>query len=71
VIKKKGPIVADRAMKVWERMPERHTLYADVYVMLQARSMRRWLSILQLILLIVVSGARREHSLSLIRVNAL
>jgi hypothetical protein len=46
--KKKGPIVADRAMKVWERMPERHNLYAYVCVMLQVRSMPRRLRNLQL-----------------------
>jgi hypothetical protein len=47
-IKKKGPVVTDRALEVWERMPERHTRYADVYVMLQARSVSIQLTFLQL-----------------------
>jgi hypothetical protein len=57
-IKKKGPVVTDRAFEVWERMPERHILYADVYVMLQARSVSIRLRFLQL------SVGRKKQAMS-------
>jgi uncharacterized membrane-anchored protein len=35
---KKGPIVADRAWKFWERMPERPVLYAEITDIVQVRN---------------------------------
>jgi len=57
---KKDPVVADRAVEVWERMPERQVLYDSSPVISQVQKGYRVLIFLQqLHILLIMRGLRR------------